>query len=165
MCFWLHAHTYMHVECMIVTKQCYILGILQTCICNIKFIIKCIRVWKSNGLYSDYGKNSQDHFSFKGRDKKCHSQPEIQKNWKYYHDNTKLVARFSISIKPARKSTYFLRHWISNANVVNVSLWAWTFTLRLNRRTRLLAVFYLIKKIHVNLIYKVTDMYVYLDVM
>ena len=104
MCFWLHAHTYMHVECMIVTKQCYILGILQTCICNIKFIIKCIRVWKSNGLYSDYGKNSQDHFSFKGRDKKCHSQPEIQKNWKYYHDNTKLVARFSISIKPARKS-------------------------------------------------------------
>ena len=41
----------------------------------------------------------------------------------------------------------------------------WTFTLRLNRPTRLLAVFYLIKKVDVNLIYKVIDVYVYLDVM
>ena len=43
-------------------------------------------------------------------------------------------------------------------------LWGWTSTLRLNRRTCLLAVFYLIKKIDVNSIYKVIDMYAYLDV-
>ena len=39
----------------------------------------------------------------------------------------------------------------------------WTSTLRINRRTRLLAVFYLIKKIDVNSIYKVIDVYVYLE--
>ena len=44
-------------------------------------------------------------------------------------------------------------------------LGGWTSTLCLNRRTRLLAVFYLIKKIDVNSIYKVIDVYVYLDVM
>ena len=46
--------------------------------------------------------------------------------------------------------------------VYNTFPWGWTSTLHLNRRTRLSAVFYLIKKIDVNSIYKVIDVYVHL---
>ena len=83
----------MYVDCRVHDcnqRKSVILGILQTCICNIKFIIICI--WKSNGLYSDYGKNSQDHFSFKGRDKKC-QLPQSTRNSKKVESITMTILK------------------------------------------------------------------------
>ena len=77
---------------------------------------------------------------------------------------------YSFILRIMDNTTILFENLFSNSNIngkcmIYSSLWGWTFTLRLNRRTRLLAVFYLIKNIDVNLIYKVIDVYVYLDVM
>ena len=77
---------------------------------------------------------------------------------------------YSFILRIMDNTTILFENLFSNSNIngkcmIYSSLFTgWTFTVHLNRRTRLLAVFYLIKNIDVK-IYKVIDVYVYLDVM